>query len=102
MTRALPARNDVGPDTPLRFEVMNERRQSAIRPILRRGLSRVEAAMYLGISASKFDELRKNGRIGPAKVLDGRKLFGVEMLDEFFDALPDEDHEKSDDWTAAV
>ena len=26
-------------------------------PALRRGLSRIEAAMYLGISASKFDEL---------------------------------------------
>jgi hypothetical protein len=33
------------------------------RPIPRRGLSRVEAAMYLGISPSKFDGMRKDGRI---------------------------------------
>jgi hypothetical protein len=72
------------------------------RPVPRRGLSRVEAAMYLGISPSKFDELRKSGRIGPAKVLDGRKLFAVEMLDEFFDALPDEAHDAAEDWTVAV
>lgn len=36
------------------------------RPIPRRGLSRVEAAMYIGISPSKFDELRRDGRMGPA------------------------------------
>jgi hypothetical protein len=30
-----------------------------------RGLSRVEAAQYLGISATKFDELRKDSRVGP-------------------------------------
>ena len=55
--------------------------------------------MYLGISPSKFDELRKSGRIGPAKVLDGRKLYAIEMLDEFFDALPDENHNAVEDWT---
>jgi hypothetical protein len=30
---------------------------SNVRPIPRRGLSRDEAAMYLGVSANKFDEL---------------------------------------------
>lgn len=70
--------------------------------LLRRGLSRVEAARYLGISPSKFDELRNGRRIGAAKVLDGRKLFGIEMLDEFFDALPDESHKDDDDWTVGV
>jgi len=33
------------------------------RPIPRRGLSRVEAAAYIGVSPSKFDELRKANRI---------------------------------------
>jgi Phage integrase family len=54
---------------------------SALRPTPRRGLSRTEAAIYLGISPSKFDDLRKDGRIGPAKVLDGRKLYAIDMLD---------------------
>jgi hypothetical protein len=72
------------------------------RPIPRRGLSRVEAAMYLGISPSKFDQLRQANRIAPAKVLDGRLIFTVERLDEFLDALPDENHETAEDWTAAV
>ena len=72
------------------------------RPVPRRGLSRVEAAMYLGISPAKFDGMRKDGRIGPAKVIDGRKVFGIRMLDEIFDALPDENHDEAEDWTAAV
>jgi hypothetical protein len=75
---------------------------SSVRPIPRRGLSRVEAAMYLGISASKFDELRKSGRIGPAKILDGRKLFAMEMLDQFFDALPDDTCTTDEDWTVRL
>jgi hypothetical protein len=72
------------------------------RPVIRRGLSRVEAAMYLGISPSKFDELRKGDRIGPAKILDCRKLFDIAMLDKFFEALADERDDADDDWTVAV
>ena len=72
------------------------------RPMPRRGLSRVEAATYLGISPSKFDEMRKDGRIGPAKLIDSRKVFDVRILDEVFDALPEESHEEVEDWTAAV
>jgi hypothetical protein len=75
---------------------------SAVRPIPRRGLSRVEAAMYLGISPSKFGELHKSGRIGPAKILGGRKLYAIEMLDEFFDTLPDETLDLTEDWTVGV
>lgn len=59
--------------------------------------------MYLGISPSKLDELRKGDRIGPAKILDGRKLFDIEMLDRFFEALRDEkDDTDDDDWTVAL
>ena len=67
------------------------------RPTPRRGLSRVEAATYLGISPSKFDELRKTGRIGAPKILDGRRLYAIEMLDEFFDALPAEGDDAMED-----
>jgi hypothetical protein len=59
--------------------------------------------MYLGISPSKFDELRNGGQIGPAKILGGRKLFDIEMLNRFFEALRDEQDDADDsDWTVAV
>jgi hypothetical protein len=77
-------------------------RLSGSRPVIRRGLSRLEAATYLGISASKFDELRKANRIARPKVLDGRLIFTVERLDEFLDALPDESETSNEDWTASL
>ena len=68
----------------------------------RRGLSRVEAAQYLGISPSKFDELRHSGQIGPAKIIGSRRLFDVYLLDEFFDSLPTENNADASDWTVAA
>jgi len=68
---------------------------SAVRPIPRRGLSRDEAAMYLGISASKFDELVRDGRMPGPKRIDGRKVWDVRQLDLAFDSLPnDNDREQ--------
>ena len=75
---------------------------SSFLPIPRRGLSRVEAAAYLGISPAKFDELRKDARVAPAKLIDGRKVWDIRALDEAFDALPDEIDQPPEDWQAAV
>jgi hypothetical protein len=75
---------------------------SVARPVPRRGLSRIEAAMYIGISPSKFDELRKDGRIGPARVIDGRKIWDLRDLDLAFEALPMEANDPAEDWTVAV
>ena len=60
------------------------------RLIPRRGLSRVEAATYLGISPSKFDELVRDGRMPAPKRIDGRKIWDIHSLDIAFDALPSE------------
>jgi hypothetical protein len=71
-------------------------------PIPRRGLSREEASIYLGISPSKFDELRKDGRVGPAKLIDSRKVWDVKTLDEAFDAFPVEANDDAKEWQASV
>jgi predicted DNA-binding transcriptional regulator AlpA len=63
---------------------------STVRPIPRRGLSREEAAMYVGISASKFDELVRDGRMPRSKRIDGRKIWDVHALDLAFNSLPDD------------
>jgi hypothetical protein len=68
-----------------------------------RGLSRVEAARYLGISPTKFDELREDGRVGPARKIDSRKVWDVRDLDAAFEALPLEHDEKPDEeWDVEV
>jgi hypothetical protein len=81
---------------------MTARALSNIRPVPRRGLSRVEAAIYLGCSPSKFDDLRKDGRVGPARLIDGRKVWDVRELDLAFEALPLESDGAAEDWNVAV
>lgn len=67
------------------------RAQSKTRPIPRRGMSRDESAVYLGISSTKFDELRHAGQIEPPRLIGNRKLWDIRDLDMAFDALPRED-----------
>lgn len=53
-----------------------------------RGLSRVAAAQYVGISTAKFDELVKDGRMPAPRRIDGRVLWDKNEVDISFDALP--------------
>lgn len=55
-----------------------------------RGLSRVVAAAYIGISPSKFDEMVKDGRMPKPKRIDGRTVWDRLQVDIAFAALPDE------------
>jgi hypothetical protein len=61
---------------------------SQTRPVPRRGLSRTEAAMYCGISPTKFDELVADGRMPRPRVIDSRKVWDIYQLDAAFDELP--------------
>jgi len=61
------------------------------RPVPRRGLSREEAAMYIGISPSKFDQLIADGRMPGPRRIDGRKVWDLRELDLSFDDLPRDD-----------
>jgi excisionase family DNA binding protein len=69
---------------------MTARALSDVRPVPRRGLSRDEAAMYIGISPSKFDELVEDGRMPGPRRIDGRKVWDMRELDLRFDDLPHE------------
>jgi excisionase family DNA binding protein len=60
------------------------------RLVPRRGLSRVEAAAYVGVSPGKFDELVGDGRMPAPKRIDGRKVWDIHNLDVAFDVLPTE------------
>jgi excisionase family DNA binding protein len=63
---------------------------SEIRPVPRRGLSREEAAMYVGVSAGKFDELVHDHRMPAPRRIDRRKVWDRHEIDVAFDALPSE------------
>jgi predicted DNA-binding transcriptional regulator AlpA len=61
---------------------------SQTRPVPRRGLSRDEAAMYCGVSATLFDRMVKDGRMPGPRRIDGRKVWDVHLIDVAFDQLP--------------
>ena len=65
--------------------------ETAKSPAPRRGLSRIDAAIYVGISPSKFDQMVADGRMPGARRIDGRKVWDVRELDLCFDDLPHAD-----------
>jgi predicted DNA-binding transcriptional regulator AlpA len=69
---------------------------SSARPIPRRGLSRVEAAMYVGVSVNKFDDLVEADRMPKPRKIDSRKIWDVYEIDTAFDALPREHADPTD------
>lgn len=57
----------------------------------RRGLRREEAAIYVGVGPSKFDDWVRRGIMPKPKRQDGVVVWDVLRLDAAFDSLPDED-----------
>lgn len=53
-----------------------------------RGLSRVQAAFYFGISPSLFDDLVKEGRAPSPRMINTRTVWDARELDAAFDCLP--------------
>lgn len=53
------------------------------------GISRLEAAAYIGVSGSLFDEMVADGRMPKPKKINGRVVWSVRALTLAFEALPD-------------
>jgi hypothetical protein len=64
---------------------------------LPRGLGRVQATEYIGVSPTKFDQMVKDGRMPKPKRIDGRNVWDRHQLDIAFAALPDE-NDRDDIW----
>lgn len=66
------------------------RRSSTLPPSLPpRGLSRVQAAEYIGISPSMFDKQVADGKLPAPKRIGGRVIWDRKQLDCAFDAFDD-------------
>jgi hypothetical protein len=63
-----------------------------------RGLSRVQAAWYVGVSPRKFDELVDDGRMPEPKRIDRRLIWDRHAIDVAFDALESYSPEPSNTW----
>jgi len=61
-----------------------------------RGLNREEAARWVGVSPTKFDELIASGRMPKPKRVDGRVIWDRLKLDAFFSDLGEDTGNKID------
>lgn len=69
---------------------------------LRRGLGEPEAALYLGVGASKFRQMVNEGRMPRPRLIDSRRVWDVDDLDAAFRNLPIErsaENEDDDPWS---
>lgn len=71
---------------------------ASMRALPRRGLSREEAATYVGISTTKFDELLKAGSMPEPRLIGARKIWDVRQLDIAFDELPCQNAKVGNSW----
>lgn len=77
-------------------------RHSALPPSLApRGLSRIEAAAYIGVSGGKFDEMVGDGRMPKPIFIDARRIWDIREIDKAFSALGGEEHSVWDELLSA-
>jgi excisionase family DNA binding protein len=76
----------------------------ARRPLIpahnRIGLSRAEAAEYVGVGVTLFDQMVADGRLPKPKLANSRKIWHRERLAEAFAEWPEEgqDKESANPW----
>jgi excisionase family DNA binding protein len=68
---------------------------SARLPI-RRGLGEAEAALYIGLGASKFRELVEEGTMPRPRLIGTRRIWDIDDIDAAFRALPVEGETQQD------
>ena len=64
----------------------------------RRGLRRVEAAIYVGVSPTKFDEMVEDGRLPRPKRFDKVAVWDLRQLDSAFESLPSDGNDTTNPW----
>ncbi len=74
------------------------RRQFLAESLPPRGLSRVQAASYLGVSPSLFDEMVGDGRMPGPKMINTRRVWDRKKIDRAFDALPEKGGLSDNPW----
>jgi hypothetical protein len=68
--------------------VMKERFSPLPPGVCPAGLSREQATYYLGISLSKFDDMRRKRELPPAKSVGGKVIYFRGDLDIYITQLP--------------
>ena len=79
------------------------RQREAIPAADRIGLSRTEAAEYIGVSASTFDAMVADGRMPNPKQIGSRRVWSRQAVERAFAELPEigQDHVDVARWAPA-
>ena len=72
--------------TPTKAHAASSLARTGLAP---RGLSREQAAAYVGVSVAIFDAMVKDGRMPKPKAINSRNVWDLTKLDAAFDLLPD-------------
>jgi predicted DNA-binding transcriptional regulator AlpA len=56
-----------------------------------RGLSRIDATAYIGVSDTLFDQMVADRRMPRAKQVNGRRVWDRRRVEQAFEALPDDE-----------
>ena len=75
---------------------------AASRPVPFLGMNRTEAADYIGVSPSKFDEMVRDGRMPPPKRIDTRCVWDSRQLGSAFDNLPGGADDDRNEWDELI
>ena len=75
---------------------------AASRPVPFLGMNRTEAAAYIGVSPSKFDEMIMDGRMPSPKRIDTRCVWDSRQLSSAFDKLPGGADDDRNEWDEAL
>ncbi len=85
--------------TPDEGETRTQRRNDLLPLSLApRGLSRVEASAYIGVSPSLFDEMVRDGRMPGPKRINARTVWDRRKVDEAFECLPEDSRVEQNPW----
>jgi len=57
-------------------------------PLPRRGLTLLEAAVYVRVSPNRFTALMDEGRMPQPRIIGGKRVWDVVELDIYFEAMP--------------
>ncbi len=64
-----------------------------VQPPVRLGLSRAEAAEYIGVGVTLFYQMVADGRMPKPKLINSRRVWARPRLEMAFAELPDNEHD---------
>ncbi len=90
----------ISPLTGNKIEIVNSNDCQAtfFYPVLKRGLNRKEAAGYVGVSSSLFDELVEDGRMPKPFKINSRVIWDIRLIEDAFNEISMQSEQTDNPW----